>query len=99
MSAGICKSPASRYWRALYKAALSETGNGKLPERIAEAKKAVVLWARELFQAADDNGEEKEALEDAMYVLRAVGSNCQMRQGPPRNLKNGEPLALPDSLS
>jgi hypothetical protein len=74
MSTGICKSPDSRYWRALYKAALSETGGSKLPERITEAEKAVVLRARELFQAADDNGEEKEALEDAMYVLRALGS-------------------------
>jgi len=37
MSTGICKSPDSRYWRALYKAAVSEIGNSKLPERIAEA--------------------------------------------------------------
>jgi G:T/U-mismatch repair DNA glycosylase len=73
MSTGICKSPDSRYWRALYKAALSEIGKSKL-ERIAEAEKAVVLRARALFQAADDNGEEKEALEDAMYALRALGS-------------------------
>jgi len=35
--------------------------------------------ARELFQAADDNGEEKEALEDAIYALHAFGSNCQMQ--------------------
>jgi hypothetical protein len=49
-----------------------------VPERIAEAEKAVVLRARELFQAADDNGEEKEALEDAMYALHALGINCQM---------------------
>ena len=99
MSTGICKSPDSRYWRALYKAAFSEIGRSKLPERITEAEKAVVLRARELFQAADDNGEEKEALEDAMYVLHALGSNCQMRQGIPQNLKNGELLALPDSVS
>jgi hypothetical protein len=74
MSTGICKSPDSRYWRALYKAALSEIGRSKLPERVTEAEKAVVLRARELFQAADDNGEEKEALEDAMYALRALRS-------------------------
>jgi hypothetical protein len=67
-----------RYWRALYKAALSEIGNSKLPERIAEAEKAVVLRARELFQAADDNGEEKEALEDVMYALRALRSRVEM---------------------
>jgi hypothetical protein len=78
MSTGICKSPDSRYWRALYKAALSDVGNSRLPERIAEAKNAVVLRARELFQAADDNGEEKEALEDAMYVLHALGSKRMM---------------------
>ena len=69
MSTGICNSPDSRYWRALYKAALSEIGNSKLPERIAEAEKAVVLRARELFQAADDNGEEKEALERTRCML------------------------------
>jgi len=81
MSTGICKSPASRYWRALYKAAVSGIDMSKLPERMAEAEKAVVLRARELFQAADDNGEEKEALEDAMYALRALGSKGQTRQG------------------
>jgi hypothetical protein len=81
MSTGICESPDSRYWRALYKTAFSEIGNRKPQERIAEAEKAVVLRVRELFQAADDNGEEEEALEDAMYALHALGSNCQIRQG------------------
>jgi hypothetical protein len=98
MSTGICKSPNSRYWRALYKAALSEIGKSELPERIAEAEKAVVLRARELFQAADDNDEEKEALEDAMYALRALGSNSQMRQGPLQSLlgnKRGDSLRTP----
>ena len=78
MSTGICKSPDSRYWRALYKAALSEIGKNKLPERIAEAEKAVVLRARELFQAAGDNGEETEALDDVMYALHALRSNYQI---------------------
>ena len=77
MSTGICKSPDSRYWRALYKAAVSEIGNSKQPERIAEAEKAVVLRARELFQAAGDNGEETEALDDVMYALHALRSNYQ----------------------
>jgi hypothetical protein len=78
MSTGICKSPNSRYWRALYKAALSEIGKSKLPELIADAEKAVVLRARELFQAADDNGEEKEALEDTMYALHALRSRVEV---------------------
>jgi hypothetical protein len=82
MSTGTCKSPGSRYWRELYTAALSEIGRSKLPERIAEAENAVVLRARELFHGAGDNGEETEALDDAMYALHALRSNRQMRQGP-----------------
>ena len=52
MTTGICESPDSRDWRELYKAALSEIGQSKLLERIAEAEKALVLRARELFQVA-----------------------------------------------
>ena len=69
MSTGISKSPDSRYWRQRYRAALSEIDKSKLAQRIAEAEKAVVLRARELFQAAGDNGEETEALDDVMYAL------------------------------
>jgi hypothetical protein len=77
MSTGISKFPDSRYWRELYRAALYEIDKSKLPERIAEAEKAVVLRARELFQAAGDNGEETEALDDVMYALHALGSHYQ----------------------
>ena len=72
MSTGISESPDSRYWRQLYRAALSEIDKSKLPERIAEAEKAVVLRARELFQVAGDNGEETGALDDVMYALHAL---------------------------
>ena len=77
MNTSISKSPDSRYWRQLYRAALSEIGKDKTPERIAEAEKAVVLRARELFQAAGENGEETEALDDVMYALHALRSNYQ----------------------
>ena len=77
MSTGISKSPDTRYSRQLYRAALSEIDKSKLPERIAEAERAVVLRARELFQAAGDNGEEAEALDDVMYALHALRSNYQ----------------------
>ena len=36
-----------------------------------------MLRARELFQAAGDNGEETEALEDVMYALHTLQSNYQ----------------------
>jgi hypothetical protein len=77
MSTGI-NPPDNRYWRQLYRAALSEIDQSKLPERIAEAEKAVVLRARELFQSAGDNGEETEALDDVMYALHALRSNYQI---------------------
>jgi hypothetical protein len=77
MSSGISKYPYSRHWRQMYRAALFETQESKLPARIAEAEKAVVRRARELFQAAGDNGEETEALDHAMYALHALRSNYQ----------------------
>jgi len=75
MTTAISQSPDSRYWRQLYKAALSEIDQSKLPQRIADAEKAVVLRARELFRAAGDNGEETEALDDVMYALRSNYQN------------------------
>src|SRR2546421_5047734 len=77
MTTAISKSLDGRYWRELYKAALSEVDQSKLPQRIADAEKAVVLRARELFRAAGDNGEETEALDDVMYALHALRSNYQ----------------------
>lgn len=40
---GISKSPESKCWRQMYRAALFEIDDSKLPGRIAEAEKAVVI--------------------------------------------------------
>src|SRR5258707_14644440 len=78
MSTAISESPDSRYWRQLYRAALFEIEESKLPARIAEAERAVVLRARELFRAAGDNGEEPAAaLDQAMDALHALRSKYQ----------------------
>ena len=61
----------------LYKAALFEVDKTRLPERMAQAEKAVVLRARELFYAAGDNIEEGQALDDAMYTLHALRNRPQ----------------------
>jgi len=61
-------------WRELYKAALFETDRAKLPVRIADAEKAIVKRARQLFNTATDNIEEDQALDDALYALRALQS-------------------------
>lgn len=77
MRTGISRSSDSTCWRQRYRAALFEIEESEVPARIAEAEKAVVLRARELFQAGGDNGEEAEALDHAMYALHALRSNYQ----------------------
>jgi hypothetical protein len=61
----------------LYRAALFEIDEIKLPERIAQAEKAIALRARDLFHMAGDNIEEGQALEDAMYALHALRNRPQ----------------------
>jgi hypothetical protein len=68
-------APVSRSWRDLYTAALFETEREKIPARIADAEKAIMVRARELFAAGADTIEEDQALDDALYALRAL-QNC-----------------------
>lgn len=59
-------------WRNLYLAALFEKDKQKLPFCIATAERALTLRARELFTTPEDSNEEREGLEDALYMLRAL---------------------------
>jgi hypothetical protein len=77
MNTGSSKSLDSGAWRDLYKAALFEVDNARLPERIAQAEKALALRARELFDIAGDNIEEEQALDDTMYALHALRNTSQ----------------------
>ncbi len=72
-------SPVSHSWRELYTAALFETDNNRLAGRIADAEKAIVARARELFSAGSDTIEEDQALDDALYALRALQSCMELR--------------------
>jgi hypothetical protein len=78
-SSATASSPSLSSWRELYKAALFEKNREKLPDRIAEAEKAIVARARELFASTADTIEEDQALDDALYALRALQS-CLTRQ-------------------
>jgi hypothetical protein len=80
MSQGATTSfPSLQNWRELYKTALFETNRDKLPERIADAEKAIIARARELFASPADTIEEDQALDDALYALRALQS-CVLRE-------------------
>jgi hypothetical protein len=59
----------------------------KLPQRIVEAEKTIVLRARELFRSAGDNAEEAEALDDAMYALHALRSTMKYSPSPALTIK------------
>ena len=62
-------------WRELYRAALFETDTMRIPGRISDAEKAIVAQARQLFSAGANTIDEDEALDDALYALRAL-QNC-----------------------
>lgn len=65
-------------WRKLYIAALFETDREKIPARIVEAEKAIVARTQELFSSSSDTIEEDQALDDAMYALRALQSCLEL---------------------
>ena len=73
MSSPTILYPNVRNWRDLYKAALFETDKSKMAARIANAEEAIVARARQLFGTGDVE-EEDEALDDALYALRALQS-------------------------
>ena len=70
--AAACAIPGVPHaWRDLYVAALFESDRMRTPQRIAEAKKALVTRARELFQATGDHVQEQTAIDDALQALHA----------------------------
>ena len=62
-------------WRELYKSALAETDAQKLPLRIEEARRALILRSRQLFSTSPNYSDEAEAIDNALYALRAL-ENC-----------------------
>jgi hypothetical protein len=53
-------------------AALFEPDEGRMVQRIAEAKKALVVRAHELFQTTGDHLQEQSAIEDTLQSLHAL---------------------------
>ena len=70
MDAPFPPCPDHRHWKTLYRAAILETNKKVILQRVFEAEQAVLARGRELFYTAGAR-EEEEALEDALYALRA----------------------------
>ena len=68
--------PCLNRWKTLYRAAILETNKSLLPQRVSEAEEAVRARGREIFYG-NGTPEEKEALEDALYALRAFRTAWQ----------------------
>jgi hypothetical protein len=79
MTTDATPSSTARAWGELYVAALFETDKSRVPSRIAEAEKAIVARARELFFSGADTIEEDQALDDALYALKALQNCLDMR--------------------
>jgi hypothetical protein len=76
--ASAVQSPRSADWKNLYVAALREGDVDRIPGLITDAEHAIISRARELFGSADDNIQEEEALDDALYALHALKSCIQI---------------------
>lgn len=62
----------SSHWKELYKAALFEDNNDKLPQRIAAAERALTERAAEIAGAGETEVREQQAMENAKYFLRLI---------------------------
>ena len=71
--------PCLNRWKSLYRAAILETNKRLLPQRVSEAEEAVRVREREIFYG-NGTPEEKEALEDALYALRAFRTAFHTRR-------------------
>ena len=68
-------SPMQNDWKDLYRAALFEPNENKIPFRIAEAEKRIAERARELFNSGNHDTVERSALNVALYALLALKSS------------------------
>jgi hypothetical protein len=79
MTLAFLPQPTHVEWKTLYRAAILETNRRMIREKVSEAESAVIARGRELFYC-DGAEDEREALDDALYALRALRSACEHTQ-------------------
>jgi hypothetical protein len=65
----------SMEWKIPYRSAILEVNKSIVRQRVSQAEQAVLARRREIFY--DGTPEEKEALEHALYALRAYRTAWQ----------------------
>ena len=70
MNAASLPHPKHTNWKTLYRAAILETNKSVVPACVWKAEEAVLAREREISYGRG-TAEEEEALEDALYALRA----------------------------
>ena len=74
------QNPTPKDWRLLYRASFLETNRFKKSKRISDTEVAIVERRRELFrETGADVDAEREAMDEAMYALRAWKSGIENR--------------------
>ncbi|HEX6802529.1 MAG TPA: hypothetical protein VF133_02535 [Terriglobales bacterium] len=81
-------------WKQLYVAALLEKDSSRVPLLIADAERAIVLRARQLFGTPENNLREGEALDDALHTLRTLRGCLATREQSVRAARAGSAQLL-----
>ena len=66
-------------WRDMYRLTILERDHNAIPDRIAETRTLINRRAHDLFYSADVSLDEKEALADAIYALKALEESLKHR--------------------
>jgi hypothetical protein len=78
MSIADSKISNNESWEDLCEAALLERDSTKLPYRIVAAEDAIAKRLKELVEKSGDHNDEREALNDAAYAMRALRSTLKV---------------------
>ena len=75
-----CQDARPKGWKSLYRAAILETNTFKKLRRISDAEQAIVQQMHELFHETGPGvAEEREAMDDAIYALKAWKTTLEMK--------------------
>lgn len=70
---------ADYVWEGLYKGAVLETDDSKLPQRLQDAKAAIDKRLQDLLLDHGGTREERQAISDALLGLNVLRGEVEMR--------------------